>query len=335
MQEEKLEFKQWVGKQLRTDDFSVQALRNDASFRSYFRIKQCDFSYVLMNAPPEKEKTDQFVAIANAWHAQALPVPQVLGWDKVRGYVLLSDFGDTLLLDIINEANVDKAYGCAMALLQRLQTCSTEGLPVFDEAYMRVELHLFQEWFCTRWLGLTLSETEQRQWESVNQILVANAVVQPAVLMHRDYHSRNLMVLPSSPTMALGVIDFQDAMIGPVTYDLVSILKDCYICWPRARVREWAKQYYDAIRGRYAPSVEWETFLQWFDWMGLQRHLKVLGIFARLKVRDNKPHYIRDLPRVLDYVLEVTRHYNTFAPFHAWLQETILPRFEVVWRGDV
>lgn len=314
------DFKQWIGEQLKSEDFNVQALRNDASFRSYYRVTQPDFSYVVMDAPPDREKTDIFVDIATRWHAEALPVPKVYAWQKEKGYVMLSDFGDTLLLDVLNEDNVEKYYEQAINLLVQLQKQAPHLLPLFDESYIRFELGLFPEWFCTKLLSLTLSDAQRSMIESLNQQLIANCLTQPQVIIHRDFHSRNLMILNQSEHF--GLIDFQDAMIGPLAYDLVSILKDCYISWPREKIEKWVKSYFDKIKSRYELD-DFQTFLTWFDWTGLQRHLKVLGIFSRLKIRDHKPQYINDIPRIMDYVLDVTARYPEFSDFDEWLRKSI------------
>lgn len=319
MQDIKSDFKQWIGEQLRHEDFSVYPLRNDASFRSYYRIKDRDFSYVAMVAPPEREKTDLFIEIANSWRTRKLPVPCVYAWEKQKGYVLLSDFGDTLLLDVLSAENVDYYYSQAIALLLRLQARAPKNLAYFDEVYIRYELSLFQEWFCEKLLGLTLNQDDLALIETVNRQLVQNCLMQPQVVIHRDYHSRNLMILNESTD--LGLIDFQDAMIGPLTYDLVSVLKDCYVQWPIEKIQAWAELYYQERKNSHSDGINFASFLKWFDLTGLQRHLKVLGIFSRLKLRDNKPDYIQDLPRILNYVFEVTRRYPEFSVFHQWLEE--------------
>jgi len=330
MQTIKSDFKQWIGEQLKSDDFSVHSLRSDASFRSYYRVKQRDFSYVVMDAPPDREKTDLFVNIANTWRSQALPVPEIFAWEKEKGYVLLSDFGDTLLLDVLNADNVEQYYQQAINLLIRLQEQAPRDLAPFDENYIRIELGLFQEWCCRQLLKLNLSDHEQALLESVNRQLVENCLYQPQVTIHRDYHSRNLMVLNQSEHF--GLIDFQDAMIGPLSYDLVSILKDCYIAWPRHQIEQWAKIYFDKVKSVYSLD-DFSTFLRWFDWTGLQRHLKVLGIFSRLKIRDHKPQYIHDMPRIMAYVLDVTQRYEAFTTFDHWLKEVILPSLTREWEG--
>lgn len=329
MQTIKSDFKQWIGEQLQSEDFSLESLRSDASFRSYYRVKQKDFSYVVMDAPPEREKTDLFVEIAKLWQAHSLPVPQVFAWEKQKGYVLLSDFGDTLLLDVLNEENVESYYEQAIDLLVHLQERAPRTLPHFDEHYIRLELGLFREWFCEKLLGMTLSESDQLILNSVNQHLVDNCLMQPQVTIHRDYHSRNLMVLNEAEHF--GLIDFQDAMIGPITYDLVSILKDCYVQWPPEKIEKWAMNYYVKIQDQHPTLNDFDEFMRWFDWTGLQRHLKVLGIFSRLNLRDNKPRYLHDMPRILRYILDVTVRYEVLAPFDDWLNETILPKLFEVW----
>lgn len=329
MQTIKSDFKQWIGEQLKSNDFSVESLRSDASFRSYYRVKQQDFSYVVMDAPPEREKTDLFVEIAKLWRTHALPVPQVFAWEKQKGYVLLSDFGDTLLLDVLNESNVETYYQQAIDLLVHLQERAPRNLPHFDESYIRLELGLFQEWFCEKLLGHSLSESDQQIIESTDQLLVENCLMQPQVTIHRDYHSRNLMVLEEAEHF--GLIDFQDAMIGPITYDLVSILKDCYVQWPPEKIETWAMNYFVKVKEHHPALSDFEEFMMWFDLTGLQRHLKVLGIFSRLKLRDNKPRYVHDMPRIMRYVTDVTARYEALAPFDDWLNEVILPKLFEVW----
>lgn len=321
----KSELKHWVDETLGTQQYQISALQGDASFRCYYRAHLADKTYIVMLAPPDKEKTDAFVAIAKSWQTHGLSVPTVLAWQQQAGFALLSDFGDTLLLDVLNEQTADSYYAMAMQSLLPLQVANSLEYPLqpFDAAYMRQELSLFNEWFLKKLLKISLSEQEETLLQEVCNHLIVVGQSQPQTVIHRDYHSRNLMVLPDS---RLGIIDFQDAMIGPITYDLVSLLKDCYIAWPLEKVQDWARRFYQALQeqGRLKNS-SFAEFIEWFDYVGLQRHLKVLGIFSRLKLRDNKAQYLNDIPRIIDYVLAVTQRYPFLAEFDVWFRQCVLP----------
>lgn len=314
-------FKQWIGQQLGSDNFTLCPLKGDASFRAYYRVTLDEKSYIVMWAPPEKEQTRPFVEIARAWHHHGLRVPTVHGWEVSQGFVLLSDFGDTLLYDVLTPTSVDDYYQKAMQILPSLQRMQVA--PLFNEDYIRLELSYFKEWFLHRYLSINTDEISTILESTFSQ-LVASNLAQPQVVIHRDYHSRNLMVLNEGN---LGIIDFQDAMMGPITYDLVSLLKDCYIDWPTEKVAQWVKSFYDMTP--QAQQVNISEFTQWFDWTGLQRHLKVLGIFARLYLRDNKPNYLNYMPRIMNYVLQVSEKYPSLAPFHHWMQNTIQENIKV------
>lgn len=321
----KSELKHWIDETLGTQQYQISALQGDASFRSYYRVCVTDKTYIVMLAPPDKEKTDAFVAIAKSWQAHGLSVPTVWAWQQQAGFALLSDFGDALLLDVLDEQTADNYYSMAMQILLPLQIASPLEYPLlpFDAAYMRQELSLFNEWFLNKLLKTSLTASEDLLLQDVFNRLIAVGQMQPQTVIHRDYHSRNLMVLPDR---GLGIIDFQDAMIGPITYDLVSLLKDCYIAWPLERVHHWALNFYQALKEQNRiENASFTEFVEWFDCVGLQRHLKVLGIFSRLKLRDNKAHYLNDIPRIMDYVLAVTERYPFLAEFDAWLRQRVLP----------
>jgi hypothetical protein len=315
--------KAWVEHQLGSDQFTIAPLQGDASFRSYFRIITNNASYIAMFAPPGQEQTDIFVQIARAWKAHGLTVPTVLGWEPAQGFVLLSDFGDALLLDILQPHTVDQFYQTAMKNLVSLQSYTGE-LPLFNEQHIRRELSLFRDWFVEKLLEIKITPALDNLIENVNTQIIDIIQAQPQVAIHRDYHSRNLMVLPDK---SLGIIDFQDAMIGPITYDLASLLKDCYIDWPRETVCQWVTSFANMLGMEKRHSIDPNEFLQWFDWVGLQRHLKVLGIFSRLKIRDHKPRYMQDIPRILNYVLEVTGHYPQLEEFDHWMRAIVQKRF--------
>ncbi|MBS0286503.1 MAG: phosphotransferase [Proteobacteria bacterium] len=325
-----MDLKQWLSQQIGTEDYQYLPLPGDASFRTYSRIINESQSYIVMHAPPGKERTDEFVKIATAWHEHGLLVPQVLAWERNKGFVLLTDFGDDLLLAKLNPNSVDAFYNTAMKSLIHLQgTCPKAlDLPPYDAAFALLELSHFKEWFINRLLNCPFSPQEAAIWEKTCDNIVHHFCEQPQVTVHRDYHSRNLMVLPNTH---LGIIDFQDAMHGPITYDIASLLKDCYIDWRSVDVQRWLAIFYEKLKAQgKLPEISLIQFNEWFDWVGLQRHLKVLGIFSRLNIRDNKPRYLQYLPRIMHYVLEVTGKYEAFAPFHQYLIETASPKMLMV-----
>ncbi len=330
MQQSDFGFKRWVGNQLNTQDFTLVPLKGDASFRSYYRATTATQTYIVMWAPPPKEQTQPFVNIARGWQQSGLQVPTVWAWEPQQGFVLLSDFGDVLLEEALSLETVDAYYHHAMQILLALQLQT--GLPAFNEAAIRLELSYFQEWFLAKFLKIEMSLEVMEILEPVFNHLFASFTGQPQVAVHRDFHCRNLMVLD---TGTLGIIDFQDAVTGPITYDLVSLLKDCYIDWESAKVNHWVKIFYEmCLQEKRIPPIDYAQFLQWFDWVGLQRHLKVLGIFARLHLRDNKPQYLQYLPRIMNYVLQVTQRYPEFYALHQWLQAQVVTRVDLA-RGKV
>jgi hypothetical protein len=275
---------------------------SDASFRRYFRLRCGDASYIAMDAPPEREASRPFVEIALRLGMHGVKVPQVYRYDLGLGFMLLSDMGERSYLSALDEAAVERLYADALDTLLRIQATDPTGLPPYDETLLRRELALFEDWLLGKHLGLRLTAGQRRLLHEAFDALVQASLEQPRVFVHRDYHSRNLMAGPHGP----GVLDFQDAVIGPVTYDLVSLLRDCYIAWPRARVEAWALRYRDAaVRAGLIDHTPDEVFLRWLDLTGIQRHLKASGIFARLYRRDGKPGYLADIPRTLGYVLEV------------------------------
>jgi aminoglycoside/choline kinase family phosphotransferase len=293
------------------------AASSDASFRSYWRLRDAQRSWIVMDAPPEHEDCGPFIDVSARLVGSGLNAPQVLAQDLQRGFLLLSDLGTRTYLPELQPDAVDALYADAMQALQRMQQqVSSVGLPVYDEARLTAELELFPTWFLQRHLGWA---EDCHGWDRIEQTfmrLLAAAAEQPQTFVHRDFHSRNLMITGNNNP---GILDFQDAVHGPITYDLVSLLKDCYVRWPDAQVQAWSEQYRQllAARGIAVPGpTRWR---RWFDWMGLQRHLKVLGIFARLHYRDGKSGYLADLPRVLGYVLDTCARYGELAGFGEWL----------------
>lgn len=310
----------------------LEPITGDASFRRYFRFSTAQRSYILMDAPTPAEDCSRFVATQQAFAEAGLQVPQIIAQDLQQGVLLLSDLGDTLLLSRLTKDSVTAFYRQAFSLLTQVRTISatTAGpLPAFDQAFLLREMQIFIDWFVLQHLQLTINEQEQAMLQRHFLWLAESALQQPQAGMHRDYHSRNLMVQPGE---RLAVIDFQDVVTGPVTYDAVSLLKDCYIKWPSELVQALSHEFYLELlsQDELSADVSPEQFRQWFDWMGLQRHIKVCGIFCRLYHRDGKAGYLADLPRVFEYVLEVTSCYPQLQELDLWLKTKIKPALEAM-----
>ncbi|MBM2854083.1 MAG: hypothetical protein HW417_1011 [Steroidobacteraceae bacterium] len=301
----------------------------DASFRRYFRVHRDGDTQIAMDAPPQLESIDSWLRAARLLAATGVNVPGILAVDADQGFVLISDLGSLQYLEALTRgADPEPLYADAIDAMLRLQargTAAAHDLPCYDRGLLRREMELFPEWFINRHLGLEPGPDDRRAIDGAFEWLCEEALSQPVVLVHRDYHSRNLMVCAGSNP---GIIDFQDAVRGPITYDLVSLLKDCYIVWPRARLLSWLDRYREgAARLGLDAGRDREEFLRWFDRMGLQRHIKVLGIFARLWYRDGKPGFLADLPRVLDYTLAVTAAEPALAPLDDFLRRLVVPAF--------
>ncbi|PID45444.1 MAG: aminoglycoside phosphotransferase [Proteobacteria bacterium] len=285
----------------------IEPASADASFRRYFRVTEGDRSWIAMDAPPDKESLAPFVDITQRLRGVAVNAPVIYQQSSERGFLLLSDLGNTPYLSVLKGDRAESLYNDALQALLKIQRADTMRLPVYDQALLQQEMDLMPEWFLSRHLGITLAAPEQSALQSAFAMLIDSAQQQPQVFVHRDYHSRNLMVTEADNP---GVIDYQDAVVGPVCYDLVSLLRDCYVVWPVSRVEKWVKQYQSmACEAGIIPKIDEHVFQQWFDWMGLQRHIKVLGIFTRLNYRDGKAHYLDDLPLTLSYVLSVATKY--------------------------
>jgi len=317
--------------------YTLSAISGDASFRRYFRVSTAASAatsrhYVLMDAPPALEDCQRFIAVQQACHHAGLRVPEIVAADAAQGLLLLEDLGDQLLMQQLNHDNVRHWYQLALTQLadiRAIHVTSQGPLPLFDRAFLLREMQLFIDWFVIKHLQLELSPAETQMLQQQFELLADSALQQPQAGMHRDYHARNLMVLADEQ---LAVIDFQDMVLGPVSYDVVSLLKDCYIRWPQALVQELATAYFLQLQQQGVYTADWTQarFLRSFDLMGLQRHLKVCGIFSRLYHRDQKTGYLPDLPRVLSYVLETASTYPECAALHQLLQSKILPRFREI-----
>jgi len=323
MSDRSTRLKQWLD-QLGYREYSLERASEDASFRSYLRLKAADGSFIVMDAPPDKESCEPFVTVANKLRAAGLSAPEVIASNLDAGFLLLTDFGCDDYLSQLNPATEGKLYAEALAALLVMQTSiSADDLPPYDEALLNQEMDLFHDWFLVRLHGITLDQRQQANWLSVKQALVENALAQPQVFVHRDYHSRNLMKIDAhSP----GILDFQDAVKGPITYDLVSLLRDCYIAWPPQRVDQLALDYYERARANALIDVQTEQFRRWFNLMGLQRHLKAIGIFSRLNIRDGKPRYLDDIPRTLEYVKQVSAGEDSMVDLLAIIEQLDLSR---------
>jgi aminoglycoside/choline kinase family phosphotransferase len=279
---------------------TLTSASSDASFRRYFRWQGAGRSLIVMDAPPPQEDCAPFVKVAHMLAEAHLNVPQILAADLERGFLLLNDLGRQTYLDVINEGNADQFFADALqALLVFQQLPMTAPLPSYDDALLRRELQLFPEWYVQRHLGVEFSEQQQALWQRASQLLIDSALAQPKVLVHRDYMPRNLMLSEPNP----GVLDFQDAVYGPVTYDVTCLFKDAFLSWPEARVQNWLQQYWQqACEASVPVQPVWDDFLRASDLMGVQRHLKVIGIFARICHRDGKPKYLGDVPRFFSYI---------------------------------
>ncbi|MCU7937569.1 MAG: phosphotransferase [Candidatus Thiodiazotropha sp. (ex Dulcina madagascariensis)] len=305
-------------------DFSFEPASGDASFRRYFRIRAAGQSYIAMDAPPEKEDSKPFVQVAQAFESIGLNVPHIHAKDLSQGFMLLEDLGSVLYLDKLTMETADRLYGDALGALATLQACGPlQGLPHYDRRLLMREMGLFREWLLGRELSLTLTDDEQRMLDQVFTLLADNALQQPQVCVHRDYHSRNLMVTERHNP---GILDFQDAVIGPVTYDLVSLLRDCYISWPGEQTQAWVMGYFElAQQSGVLRTVDEAQFLTWFDLMGVQRHLKASGIFARLNQRDGKSGYLKEIPRTLGYIDRLADRHRQLESLVRFLRQRVAP----------
>lgn len=310
----------WVAALHPHDSWTIEPASADASFRRYFRVRFAAPSQVhgrtsaiVMDAPPEKEDCRPFLHVARLFAAAGVNVPALLGEDLAQGFLLLGDLGASTYLDVLSGDNADTLYRDAIAALVTIQQASRPGaLPPYDRALLERELRLFPEWYVGRQLGRTLNAAEQAVIERTFERVLANNLAQAPVFVHRDYHSRNLMHTDPNP----GILDFQDAVYGPITYDLVSLLRDAYVHWPEARVLDWAIRYWESARKAGLPvGDDFAAFYRDFEWMGVQRQIKVVGIFARLAYRDGKERYLADQPLVLAYLRAACRRYSDLNAF--------------------
>ena len=332
-QDELIGLTTWVAAYFNQISLSLTAITGDASFKSFYRVTHDNQSYMVMSAPPSKEKVTEFFNIDQLLLQRGVSAPKILAVDLTQGFFLMEDFGDNLYSQVITENNMDELYRKALACILNIQSGEVPNLPLFNELAVQTEFSLFTEW-CLKLLGLSLNSKEEAILEKVFGHLIEVFAEQPQVLVHRDYHAGNLLILEEISTTP-GVIDFQDAMIGPITYDLVSLLKDCRLSWPKDKLRPLIEDFYLALRAEKKASIpSFEEFNRWVDWTGLQLHIKVLGIFSRLYLRDNKSRYLCHMPRLLAYVLSVTQVYPVFAEFDNFMKKRMLPAFSQYWQSQ-
>ena len=313
------QLRSWASSQLREPVAEPAPASEDASFRRYFRIAFSGGTLIAMDAPPPQENCGPFVHVARLFRAAAVNVPEIVAQDLDRGFLLLTDFGSTTYLDALASGEAHALYADALDALIAIQRASRcDQLPDYSEALLRREVDLFRDWYVARHLKKALSSQQAQALERTCSIVLACNLAEPRVYVHRDYHSRNLMLTQPNP----GILDFQDAVYGPISYDLVSLLKDAYIEWPEEQVLDWVVRYWEKARAARLPvRADFAEFYRDFEWMGVQRHLKVLGIFARLWHRDGKDRYLGDLPLVLRYAERAVRRYRELAPLARLLDD--------------
>lgn len=310
----------WLIKTLGTKEFQRSALTGDASFRKYYRIHVNKGSYIVMDAPPP-EMPSVFIQVARILQARAINVPTIKAFNAEEGFILLSDFGDRLYLNELTQQSASFLYQGAIESLLKIQQCQGE-IPCFDIHLMKKQLGIFKEWYCQRHLSLTFDTEMLQSFTLLSDKLFQVFAAQPRVFVHHDYHSRNLMVLEQGGT---GILDFQDAVKGPITYDLASLFQDAYITWERSQVEVWVRQYQEKAQklGILGQDVEFLELLRWMDLTGLQRHLKNLGIFSRLCYRDGKTRYLNDMSRLQSYIKETFERYSELHDYATFFEMVV------------
>ncbi len=303
----------WVKSELKLQNYTIEPASADASFRRYFRLSSGQQSWIIMDAPPDKEDCRPFVNVARLIESVDVHAPHIFCFNEALGFMQLADLGNTSYLSRLNHDSVDTLYDDAIQAIIKMQKINAE-LPVYSSDLLKIEMALFTDWYLEKHQQVELDARHKTIWQGTVNCLTISALQQPQVFVHRDYHSRNLMLIDENNP---GVIDFQDAVIGPASYDLVSLIKDCYIAWPRHKQLQWIDRFIELSQ----IEVERENFIKQLDLMGMQRHLKAIGIFARLNYRDGKPGYLNDIPRTLAYVIDVCKRYEELAAFSALLED--------------
>ena len=317
----------WLTEILGTNAFNLKPASEDASFRTYHRLFLKNKTFIVMDAPPEQENCKAFIKITKKLRACDVNVPIIHNVNIEQGFLLLSDLGNDLYLDKLNKSSIYELYSDALSTLVAIQVLvNVGGVDGYDKSLLIREMNLFRGWLIEKHLNIKLSDSQVKILTKLFDLLVNNALQQPKVFVHRDFHSRNLMVTKENNP---GVIDYQDAVYGPISYDLVSILKDCYIKWPKEEINKWVDFYLNKLYEEKAQyRINRDEFVRWFDLMGVQRHLKASGIFARLSHRDGKHNFLEDIPRTLSYILDLKEAYEELRPICIILEELVLPRLK-------
>ena len=317
----------WLTEILGTSAFNLKPASEDASFRIYHRLFLKNKTFIVMDAPPEQENCKVFIKITKKLRACDVNVPIIHNVNIEQGFLLLSDLGNDLYLNKLNKSSIYELYSDALSTLVAIQVLvNVGGVDEYDKSLLISEMNLFREWLIEKHLNIKLSDSQVKILTTLFDLLVNNALQQPKVFVHRDFHSRNLMVTKENNP---GVIDYQDAVYGPISYDLVSILKDCYIKWPKEEIDKWVDFYLNKLYEEKAQyRINRDEFVRWFDLMGVQRHLKASGIFARLSHRDGKYNFLEDIPRTLSYILDLKETYEELQPICIILEELVLPRLK-------
>ena len=310
----------WLNEATPYEVEQLELVSGDASFRRYYRFQKSEQSYIAVDAPPETENNEAFLRNAELYQKANVRVPSILHFDSALGFMCLEDFGDLLLSHVLTDDNYQSYYSKALNCLRGIQSISEtkdHSLPPYDDALLRRDFSLFTDWLIGTHLRLEVSESEVEMLEKVFHLLSSNFDEQPQVAVHRDFHSRNIMLLEDDE---LGIIDFQDTAVGPLAYDIVSLLRDCYVRWPDDGVISVLKSYHQQYLGQHS----WEQFKRWFDLTGIQRHIKAIGIFARLHHRDGKSIYLQDIPRTLSYIVDIGKQYHELTDFIRFLENRVI-----------
>tara|TARA_R110000744_G_scaffold71595_8_gene144364 strand:- start:1195 stop:2196 length:1002 start_codon:yes stop_codon:yes gene_type:complete len=316
----------WLERHFSAENINLKALTGDAGFRRYFRFEYQNQSYIAVDAPVKFSNNQAFVDVQQILQGVGVNVPNILAVDLNQGFLCLSDFGHTVLSDRLSNENMQLHYTQAIVELSKMLKCQTAlvaGLPYYDEKFIETELAIFSDWLLEKHLGIYLTGDEKAALNECFETLISAIVEQPKVFMHRDYHSRNIMLLDDGE---LGIIDFQDAVQGPVIYDLVSLLRDCYVRWPNELITPLMEAYRQQVENAFPEeNLTKEKWQYWFDLTGLQRHIKASGIFARLHHRDNKSGYLADIPLTLGYIQDVSAQYDKLSFLHELITKRVIP----------
>ena len=317
-----IQLTQWLIDTFLLEKCELSSMNGDAGFRRYFRFVKDNQSFIAVDSPTDKCNNAAFIFMQKQLETVGINVPEVLAFDEQQGFMCLSDLGSQELSSVLTMQNMAEYYQQAIALLPEIASIPQQNLPIYDKAFIQLELDIFSEWLLNEHLNIQLSTTEQKQLQTCFDFIIASALEQPKVVMHRDFHSRNLMIVDNE----LAVIDFQDAVIGPVTYDVVSLLRDCYVKWPVEQISPLFHNFIELMSKQFSlQGIKLEQWQKWFDLMGLQRHIKASGIFARLYHRDGKSAYLADIPLTLSYIVDISAEYPECQFIHQLVKDKVIP----------